>query len=153
MPAKKYKVALSIEERQTLEQITTKGKTAAYKMNRARLLLKADEHRADGGWGDQAISDALDVSVATIERVRQLFVEEGLIAVLSYKHRESSRTRILDGAKEAHLIAMTCSEAPSGRSQWTLRLLAEQMVVRGYVEQISHETIRKTLKKTNFNLG
>ncbi len=149
MPAKKYKVALSAEERQTLQQITTTGKTAAYKMNRARILLKADENQADGGWGDQALSDALDVSVATIERVRQQFVEEGCLAVLSYKQRESSRTRILDGAKEAHLIALTCSDAPDGRAEWTLRLLAEQMVVRGYVEQISHETIRKALKKTN----
>lgn len=148
MPAKKYKVALSAEEQKILQQITTTGKTAAYKMNRARILLKAD-----GGWGDQAISEALDVSVATIERVRQQFVEDGFEAVLSYKQREQSRARMLDGEKEAHLIALTCSDAPDGRARWTLRLLAEQMVSFGHVEQISHETIRKTLKKTNLSLG
>ena len=150
MPAKKYKVALSAEEQKILQQITTTGKTAAYKMNRARILLKADENQADRGWGDQAISEALDVSVATIERVRQQFVEDGFEAVLSYKQREQSRARMLDGEKEAHL---TCSDAPDGRARWTLRLLAEQMVSFGHVEQISHETIRKTLKKTNLSLG
>ena len=153
MPAKKYKVALSAEEQKILQQITTTGKTAAYKMNRARILLKADENQADRGWGDQAISEALDVSVATIERVRQQFVEDGFEAVLSYKQREQSRARMLDGEKEAHLIALTCSDAPDGRARWTLRLLAEQMVSFGHVEQISHETIRKTLKKTNLSLG
>jgi transposase len=153
MPAKKYKVALSTEERQILEQLTTTGKTAAYKMNRARILLKADEHHADGGWGDQAISAALDVSVATIERVRHQFVEEGFEAVLSSKQGQQTRMRRLDGEKEAHLIALTCSEAPAGRVRWTLRLLAERMVELGQVEQIFHETIRKTLKKTNSSLG
>ncbi|PSB15277.1 hypothetical protein C7B65_24820 [Phormidesmis priestleyi ULC007] len=110
MPAKKYKVTLSAEERQILEKLTTTGKTAAYKMNRARILLKADQHQADGGWGDQAISAALDVSVATIERVRHQFVEEGFEAVLSYKQGQQPRVQRLDGEKEAHLIAPVATE-------------------------------------------
>ena len=149
MPAKKYKVALSAAERQTLQQLTTTGKAAAYKLTRARILLKTDEYQAEGGWKDQAISKALDVSVATIERVRQQFVEEGFEAVLSYKRQQVSKARRLDGDKEAHLIALTCSDAPGGRARWTLRLLADRMVELGYVEQISHETIRQTLKKTH----
>jgi transposase len=149
MPAKKYQVALTAAERQTLQHLTTTGKTAAYKITRARILLKADEQQAEGGWKDQAISEALDVSVATIERVRQQFVEEGAEAVLRYKPRQSSPRRRLDGEKEAHLIALTCSEAPKGRGRWTLRLLADRMVELGHVEQISHETIRQTLKKTS----
>lgn len=153
MPAKKYIVALSAEERQTLEQLTTTGKAAAYKINRARILLKADINQTGGGWGDQAISDALDVSVATIERVRQQLVEEGFEAVLRYKQRQRNKPRKLDGEKEAHLIALTCSDAPEGRTRWTLRLLADRMVELGHVEQVCPETIRQTLKKTNLSLG
>ncbi|MGV0028999.1 IS630 family transposase [Phormidesmis priestleyi] len=147
MAAKKYKVALSAEERQRLEQLTTTGKTAAYKMNRARILLKADEHSAQRGWGDQAISAPLNVSVARIERVRHQFVEEGFEAVLSYKQGQQTRGQRLEGEKAAHLVALTCSDAPIGRVRWRLRLLAERMVELGHVEQISQETIRKTLKK------
>ena len=131
------------------EQLTRTGKAAAYKINRARILLKADINQDVDGWGDQAISEALDVSVATIERVRQQFVEEGFEAVLSYKQRKRNKPRSLDGEKEAHLIAIACSEAPPGKARWTLRLLSERMVELGHVEQISHETIRQTLKKTN----
>jgi transposase len=149
MPAKKYKVALSAAERQTLQHLTTTGKAAAYKITRARILLKADEHQTEGGWKDHDISEALDVSVATMERVRQQFVEEGAEAVVRYKQRQGSSTRRLDGAKEAHLIAQTCSEAPEGRARWTLRLLADRMVELGHVEPISQETIRQTLKKTS----
>ena len=150
MPAKKYKVALSAAERQTLQHLASTGKAAAYKISRARrILLKADEQQAEGGWNDQAISDALDVSVATIEPVRQQFVEQGAEAVLCYKQRQSSPTRRLDGEQEAHLIALTCSDAPEGRARWTLRLLADRMVELGHVERISHETIRQTLKKTS----
>src|SRR3954466_11313365 len=147
MPAKKYQVALTAAERQTLQHLTTTGTVAAYKITRARILLKADEQQAEGGWKEHAISEALDVSVATMERVRQPFVEEGAEAVLRYKQRQGSPTRRLDGEKEAHLLALTCSDAPEGRARWTLRLLADRMVELGYGEQISHETIRQTLKK------
>ena len=129
--------------------MTTTGKTAAYKITRARILLKADEQHAAGGWKEQAIREAWEVSVATMERVRQQFVEEGTEAVLRHKPRQSSPRRRLEGEKEAHWIALAGSEAPEGRLRWTLRLLADRMVELGHVEQISHETIRQTLKKTS----
>jgi len=148
MARKKYIVSLTVEEREELEQLTTTGKTAAYRMNHARILLKADTNQADGSWTDEAISQALDISVATIERVRQRFVETNLEAALSRQVQQHRKARRLDGEQEAHLIAMTCSEAPEGYARWSLRLLAERMVELEYVESVSHETIRQTLKKT-----
>jgi transposase len=149
MPSKKYIVALSVEERETLEQLTTTGKTSAYKLNHARILLMADSKQPGGDWRDQDISDALNLSVSTIERVRQRFVEQSLEAALSRQTPSRTKPRLLDGEQEARLIALTCSETPDGQGKWTVRLLAERMVELGYVERISHETVRQTLKKTN----
>ncbi|MBD2158060.1 helix-turn-helix domain-containing protein, partial [Leptolyngbya sp. FACHB-16] len=146
MAKKKYIVALTEQERETLEKLTTTGKTSAYKMNHARILLKADINRAEGGWTDEAISDALDISIATIERVRQRFVETSLEAALTRQVQHQRKARRLDGEQEARLITMTCGEVPDGRARWSLRLLAEKMVELEYVESISHETIRQTLK-------
>jgi transposase len=148
MAKKKYIVSLSAEEREELEHLTTTGKVAAYKMNHARILLKADTNQAGGSWTDAAISQALDISVATIERVRQRFVETSLEAALSRQVQQQRKPRCLDGEQEAHLIAITCSEAPEGRARWSLRLLAERMVELEYVDRVSHETVRQTLKKT-----
>jgi transposase len=153
MPAKKYIVSLTESERQILQELTQKGKAAARKINHARILLKADIHQKNGGWNDAQISQALDVSPRTIERVRQRFVEEGLEQALNPRRKNSSKLRKIDGETEAHLIALACSEAPTGYSRWTLRLLAEQIVVLEYVESISHETVRQVLKKTKSNLG
>lgn len=153
MPKKKYIVALEPEERQELERLTTKGKAAAYKINHARILLKADVNQAEGGWGDAAISQALDISVSTIERVRRRLVEQGLEAAVNRKPQEQRKAKRLDGEGEAQLIAIACSEAPEGRTHWSLRLLAERMVELQYVETVSHETVRQTLKKTNSSLG
>lgn len=153
MPAKKYIVSLTENERQILQELTQKGKAAARKINHARILLKADIHQENGEWNDAQISQALDVSPRTIERVRQRFVEEGLEQALNPRPKNSSKLRKIDGEAEAHLIAMACSEPPTGHSRWTLRLLAEQMVVLEYVERISHETVRQVLKKTKSNLG
>ena len=122
-------------------------------MNHARILLLADSNRLEGGWKDEAISQALNISVATIERVRQRLVEEGLESALSRKSQENRKPRRLDGEQEAHLIALTCSEPPMGQGRWTMRMLAERMVELGYVEAVSDETVRQTLKKTNLNLG
>ena len=122
-------------------------------MNHARILLKADTNQADGSWTDEAISQALDISVATIERVRQRFVETSLEAALSRQVQQQRKARRLDGEQEAHLIAMTCSEAPEGYARWSLRLLAERMVELKHVESVSHETIRQTLKKTISSRG
>lgn len=149
MPAKKYIVALSPEEREQLENITRTGKYPAYKVNHARILLKADINREDGGWRDQDISEALDISTSTIERVRRRLVEQSLEAALSRQSPVRSKSRLLDGEQEAYLVALACGEPPEGQGRWTLRLLANEMVVLGYVESISHETVRQTLKKTN----
>jgi transposase len=153
MPAKRYLISLSDEERQTLEQLTTKGKASARKINHARILLKANLNQEDRGWSDQAISQALNISTRTIERVRQRFVEEGLDSALIPRPKTSLKLRKIDGEIEAHLVAIACSQAPTGYSRWTLRLLADQMVVMGYVENISHESVRQVLKKTKLSLG
>lgn len=150
---KKYIVSLTLSERQMLEQLTNKGKTSAYRINHARILLKADTNQENGGWIDEAISKALDISVATIERVRRLFVEQGIEAALSRQSSSNSKSGKVDGEIEAHLIAIVCSQPPEGQARWTLRLLAEQMVQLNYVDSISHETVRQVLKKTNSNLG
>jgi transposase len=149
---KKYIVSLSAAERQELEQMVTTGKRAAYTMNHARILLKADCNQASGSWRDQEIQEALDISTRTIEWVRQRFVEEGLEAALKCRPG-AGRKRKLDGESEAHLIALRCGETPEGKGRWTLRLLADQMVELGYVEQLSHESVRQVLKKTNCNRG
>lgn len=149
---KKYIVSLSEAERQELEQMVTTGKRAAYTINHARIFLKADCNQANGSWCDQKIKDAFGMSIRTIERVRQRFVEEGLEAALKCRPG-SGRKRKLDGEVEAHLIALRCSEVPKGKGRWTLRLLADQMVELNYVEQLSHESVRQALKKTNCNPG
>lgn len=149
MPKKKYIVALSAEERETLESLTTTGKTSAYKLNHARILLMADINQQGGGWRDHDISDALNISISTIERIRQRFVEQSLEAALSRQLPSRTKPRLLDGEQEAHLVALACAQPPEGQGKWSLRLLADQLVELGYVESISHETVRQTLKKTN----
>lgn len=151
--SKKYIVSLTSEERQLLEQLKKKGKAPAYKINHARILLKADTNQLDGGWIDEAINKALDISISTIERVRRLFVEQGIEAALHRQPPSNSKSRKLDGEQEAHLIAIACSQPPEGLARWTLRLLAGRMVELEIVDNISHETVRQTLKKTNSNLG
>jgi transposase len=153
MVKKKYIVTLTPPERQQLEELTKKGKAAAYKVNHARILLLADTNREGGGWKDQDISSALNISIATIERVRQRLVESGLETALRRKTQKNRQRSRLDGEQEAHLIALTCSSPPDGQGRWTLRMLADRMVELGYVEAVCHETVRQTLKKTNLSLG
>ncbi len=152
MPKKKYIVDLTKSERAELEQLTKKGKIAAYKMNHARILLLADVNQPEGGWTDLKISEALNVSQATIERVRQRFVESGIESALTRREQKNRRSKIIDGEKEAYLIAIACSETSMGQAKWTLQMLADKMVELQYVEKVSRETIRKTLKKTNRHL-
>lgn len=153
MPKKKYIVSLTSEEKAYLERLVTTGKNSAYKINHARVLLLADINHEEGGWIDQAIASVLNISVSTIERVRQRFVEESLEQALNRQTQSQSKPRRLDGEQEAHLVAITCNTPPSGCSRWTLRLLAEKLVELKEVESISHETVRQTLKKTNLSLG
>ena len=151
MPRKKYIVTLSNEERQHLETLSQTGKASAYIITHARILLKADTTQPTGGWCDIDISAALDVGTATVERLRQQFVEAGLEACLSRKTRIYEQ--LLDSEQEAYLIAIACGSPPTGQSRWTLRLLSERLVELGHIESISHETVRQTLKKMNLSLG
>jgi len=143
-----------MDERATIKKLMTSGRGPARMFTRARILLKADQSDDGPGWSDERISEALDVTVQTIERVRKQLVEEGFDAVLSrreYKQKVSRKK--IDGDMEVRLIALSCSDPPKGRARWTLRLLAETVVELGYVENISHEAIRQTLKKTNLSRG
>ena len=146
----KYKVTLTAEERQQLHDLIRAGKAAAKKLTHARILLKADAAEGGPSWPDERIAEAVDVSTDTMGRVRQRFVEEGLEAALVRKKQERpSRERTLDGRAEARLIALACSAPPTGRKAWTLRLLADRLVELEIVETVSHETVRRALKKTN----
>ena len=147
--AKKYRVTLTTEERSELEAMISKGKADARKLTHARVLLQADE--ADGAptRSDQEIASALNLSTRTVERVRQRFVEEGLQSALLPKPTKRIYARALDGAQEARLIALACSEPPEGKRRWTLRLWADRVVELGYAETVSHETVRRTLQKTS----
>jgi transposase len=147
--AKKYRVTLTPEERQQLEDLISKGKGAARKLAHARILLQADEAEGGPGRVDVEIAGALNASVRTVERVRERFVEQGLEAALVPKPSDRIYARLLDGAQEARLIALACSEPPEGKPRWTLRLLADRMVELDYAETVSYETVRRVLKKTN----
>ena len=145
---KRFVVRLSVEEREQLEAIVAKGKAAARKLTRARILLKADGSDHGPAWSDEEISRALDLATITVHRVRRDFVEGGLDGAL-VRRPLPRRPRMLDGEQEAHLIALACGSPPAGRRRWTLRLLADQMVELGHIDTVSHETIRRTLKKTS----
>jgi transposase len=146
--AKKYVVRLTEEERTQLEGLVSKGKAAAYRMRHAHLLLAVD---ADGpNWTDGQAADAYRCYRGTVENVRRRFVEQGLEAALERKKQERpSREPVLDGEKEARLITLACSQAPSGRTRWTLQLLADELVALQVVESICDQTVRRALKKTN----
>lgn len=148
-----YIVTLTSEERATLQQLISSGKAAAQKLSHARILLKADSSEDGPGWNDSAISKALDVGTATVERVRKRFVEEGLEAALGRHKPKRQYKRKLDGDGEAHLIALACSDSPEGSARWTLRLLADRMVALEYVDELSYQTVRRVLKKTNLSPG
>jgi len=151
---KKYKVTLTAEERQQLSELIAAGKAAAQKLAHARVLLKADA--ADGGpaWPDARIAEAVEVGIATVERIRQRFVEQGLEAALGRKKQDRpSRPRKLDGRAEARLIALACSAPPEGRKEWTMQLLADKLVQLQVVDAVCDETVRRALKKTRSSRG
>jgi transposase len=151
---KKYKVTLTSEEHQQLHELISAGKASAKKLAHARILLKADASPGGPAWTDARIAQAAEVSVATVERVRQRFVEQGFEAALVRKQQDRpSRERKLDGAAEARLIALACSRPPDGRACWTMQLLADQLVELEVVDAVSDETVRRTLKKTRSSRG
>ena len=150
---KKYKVTLTEVERRSLQEVLSRGKAAARKLMHARILLKADASPGGPAWSDEQIAEGLEVGRATVERVRKKLVEEGLQAALERHKPRRQYERVLDGDGEAHLVALACSQAPEGRSRWTLRLLADRMVRLEYVDKVSKDTVSRVLKKTNLSLG
>lgn len=150
---KRYRVTLTDEERRELQSMVSVGKAAARKLVRARVLLLADQGEGGPAKSDPEIVDALGCGRATVERVRKRFVEEGLEETLQPKPSTRVYERRLDGKAEAHLIALACGAPPEGRCRWTLRLLSDRLVALGHVESVGHETVRRTLKKTNLSLG
>lgn len=144
-----YVVRLSVEERQRLEEMIRKGKDGASRLVKARILLKADGSDADEGWSDGQIIEALDTSVSMVYRVRKQLVEEGFEAVLTRKQRTLPPTApTFAGEQEAKLIALSCSKPPAGYARWSLRWLAQKVVELNLVEEASHSTIGRVLKKT-----
>ena len=149
----KYVVRLTAEERESLEALVKTGTGAADKRTRAQILLKADVGDGGPGWTDERIAEAFGVGVSTVHRARQRLVQDGLEVTLARRPSRQARPRKLDGEKEARLIAVACSEAPEGHARWTLRLLADRLVEPEIVDQISDETVRRTLKKTRSSPG
>lgn len=147
---KKYRVRLSSDQRAELEAMTRTGTCKVHEYRRARILLLSDENRADGGQTDEQIAAKVEVSRATVSRVRRRFVEGGLAQAVPDKPRPGAPKKF-DGADRAAITALACSEPPAGYSQWSLRLLAEKAVELELVEDISHKTVRQILKKTNCN--
>jgi transposase len=146
---KRYVVGLTEEERDELKEMVSTGKHSARRIRWAHVLLKAD-----AGWTDERICEAYLVSIPTVQRIRQKFVEDGIdVALGAHSTKPRPYARKLDGEQEAHLVALACSEAPEGHTRWTLRMLADKMVQLEYVDSLSHETVRQTLKKTKSNHG
>jgi transposase len=146
----KYPIELNDEQRQYLEKITSSGTSPAREIKHAQILLKSDW---GVNWSYEQISKAFDVCDSTITKVRKAFVKNGLEAALQRKRPDREYEHALDGDAEAHLIALACSAPPTGREHWSLRLLQDRFVKLGYSESISHETIRRVLKKRKLSLG
>jgi len=145
--AKTYRVSLTDEERQDLQTLITKRSPKSLQVKRAYLLLAADD-AGEKRWQDAQIHHTYHLSIRSIERVRRRFVEDGYHVAVYGKKREVFKEKVFDGKVEAQLIALRCSEPPSGRSRWTLELLADKMVELRYVESMSYESVRQILKKT-----
>ena len=148
---KKYIVRLTVHERKELQELVKKGKTQAYRIKHAHILLAVD---ADGpNWPDHQVAEAYKCHQNTVVNVRQRFVEQGFGAALERKRQQApSRQRILDGDSEARLITIACSSPPKGRAKWTMQMLADELVALKVVDCISGQTVWRTLKKTNLNL-
>src|SRR5499433_4341419 len=146
----RYAVDLTDTERTELREIISKNKVKRSTIINAYILLKADR---SCGWTNAAIALAYDVSTKKVEQLKKRFVEEGFEAALYRKPVTNAHRRKITGEEEAHLIALCCSQAPEGRERWTLRMLADKMVERDMVDAVSHETVRRTLKKMNLNPG
>lgn len=150
MRQEKFVVRLNAGEREKLKAVLAQKRCARFRRNRAHIFLKADVGPEGPGWTDARIADAFDVSRRSVSRARRQLVDEGLEASLVKKSSPRPHMRVLDGAKEAHLIALACGDPPEGRGRWTLKLLADRIVeLEPDLDSVSYETVRTTLKKTN----
>jgi transposase len=150
---KKYRIELAEDERAMLERLASSTKEAARKVLRAKMLLRLDESSQGEGWRINEVAEVYEVSVSTVLRIRQQWCQRGSEAVLSRKPYPKGLHRRFDGEQEAKLIALCCSEPPTGHARWSLRLLADKVVELQIVEQASYEGIRRILKKTRLSLG
>lgn len=148
-----YKVSLTSEERDQLKTIMGKGKHSSQQFRNACILLNCDTGKYGQPFSNEEIARMLQITTKTVERVKQRFIEEGFEACIERKAYPEVKELKADGDFEAHLIALSCSKAPEGRSRWSLRLLADKMVELQFAESVSHETIRQVLKKTKLNRG
>jgi transposase len=148
---KKYPVNLSETERDDLKRLIASGTAPARKLTHARILLKADEGPKGDGWVDERIAEVVESSQPTVSRVRKQYFEDGLQAALNRRPPNREYHRKLDGEQEARLLALACSEPPEGRARWSLRLLADRMVELEVMDEVSYQTVRRTLKKTNLS--
>ena len=150
MPLIRYKVTLNKQERQLLQDITTRGKHSSQKVLNALILLGCDEGPSQNRkLTAQELTGVLPVSMRKIDRVKRRFVEQGLEAALVKSKAKRQYMKKADGDFEAHLIALSCSKPPRGHARWSLRLLADKMVELEYADSISYETVRRVLKKTS----
>jgi hypothetical protein len=148
MPAKKYVLKLSEDERQELGELVRKGRASGWKLLRAQALLKCDQGPGGPAWPDARISEAFGCTSRSLENWRKQAVEQGPLSLLERQASSPPRAPKLDGEAEARLTALACSKAPPGYARWSLRLLADHLVILEIVDSISHETVRRTLKKT-----
>jgi transposase len=148
-----YKVTLTKPEREQLKAIVSKGKHSSLQYRNACILLNCDEGEYGQKVSNEQIAQVLQINTKTVERLKQRFVEHGFEACIDRKPYPAKQRIKIDGDFEAHLIAISCSKAPSGHARWSLRMLADKMVELKYTDSISHEAIRQVLKKTNLNPG
>ena len=149
---KKYVVELTTEERSQFQAIVRAERMAAHKRRHAQMLLKVDQGVEGPGWSDAAVAEAFDCTPRSVERLRLRLVERGFEGGLEHGNRGKNRARKLDGVAEARLIALACGKTPEGRNRWTVRLLADQIVVLEIVESCSKSTVHRVLKKTSLSL-
>jgi hypothetical protein len=153
MPAKRYRVRLEEDERKELDALASKGTGSVRRIRRAQMLLMADENQESGGWKDADIAKALGAHQRTVERTREKCVMEGIEAALNHTRPKRKRSKVLDGAAEARLVHLACSQAPDGHEEWSMQMLADKLIELEVVESVSRETVRTTLKKMNLSRG
>ena len=149
----RFKVTLTKEEREQLQAVLGKGKHSSQQYRNACILINSDESSFGDKSSNEQIAKVLQINTKTVERVKKRFVEEGFEECMDRKPYPKLEPKKVDGDFEAHLIAISCSEAPEGMARWSLRMLADKMVELKYIDSVSHETVRQVLKKTKLNRG